>query len=189
MAKQNLYTRTRKSNKIRVQLENNDDLLNTLWVLYKGKHGAYKNKGVIQVRLCKMENSETRQKFGQRLKELRNSKGVNMQYVAERIGVARSTYAGYETQERFPPIETLARLAEVLGTSTDYLIGLTPNQEPKELTRNVDEYLKSMDHLNWNGIPLSNDELKPLRDLFQIVIRERLPKMLEETDTEKDCDQ
>ncbi|WP_306010504.1 helix-turn-helix domain-containing protein [Bacillus sp. MMSF_3328] len=128
----------------------------------------------------------TKKKFGQRLKELRNKRGVNMAYVADRVGVARSTYAGYETQERFPPIEVLAGIAEVLGTSTDYLIGLTVNPEPKEVPKNVDEYLTSVEKLNWNGVPLSNDDLKPLRDLFEIVVKDRLPKMMEEDKAEND---
>ncbi|MEH7114538.1 helix-turn-helix transcriptional regulator [Neobacillus niacini] len=123
------------------------------------------------------DTSYTRKQFGQRLKEVRSKYGYNMQYVSERIGVARSTYAGYETQERFPPIEVLARIADVLHTSTDYLIGVTDDPEPKELTRNVDEYLTSVSKLNWNGIPLSNDDIKPIKDLFELVMRERVPKM------------
>jgi transcriptional regulator with XRE-family HTH domain len=128
----------------------------------------------------------TKKRFGQRLKELRTRRGVNMAFVADRVGVARSTYAGYETQERFPPIEVLAGIAEVLGTSTDYLIGLTDNSEPKVVPRNVNEYLTSIEKLNWNGVPLSNDDLKPLKDLFEIVLRERLPKLLDQDKAEND---
>ena len=126
----------------------------------------------------------TKKRFGQRLKELRNKRGVNMAFVADRVGVARSTYAGYETQERFPPIEVLAGIAEVLGTSTDYLIGLTDNLEPKTFPKNVEEYLSSVEQLNWNGVPLTNEDLKPLRDLFEIVVKERLPKFINESKEE-----
>lgn len=114
--------------------------------------------------------------FGRRLKQLRIQKGFNMQYVSDCIGVARSTYAGYETQERFAPVETLAKIAEVLGTSTDYLIGITNNPEPKDLTRDINEYLSSVGDLNWKGVPLTNEDLKPLCDLFQIVLRDRIFK-------------
>lgn len=124
--------------------------------------------------------------FESRLKELRKKKNKNMEYIADQIGVARSTYAGYETQGRFPPIETLSRLAVVLNTSTDYLIGLTDNPEPLQITRNIDEYLTNFGQLHWNGIPLSNDDLQPLRDLFHIILRERIPRMIEEeSKTEK----
>ena len=124
----------------------------------------------------------TKKAFGKRLKDIRNKRGVSMAYVADRVGVARSTYAGYETQERFPPIEVLAGISEILGTSTDYLIGLTEDPEPKTVPKNIEDYLSNVGELNWNGIPLTNDDLKPLRDLFQIVVRERLPKMKDEQD-------
>lgn len=123
--------------------------------------------------------------FSQRVRALRLKRGMQSQVIAEKAGIARSTYAGYETQDRFPPIETLTKLAEILNTSTDYLVGLTDDPEPKELTRNINDYLKNMDRLNWNGVPLSNDELRPLRDLFEVIVRERLPKIEEETDEEK----
>lgn len=118
--------------------------------------------------------------FSVRVKELREKRGFTMQYIGERIGVARSTYAGYETQDRFPSVDKLTKLVRVLNTSVDYLIGLTDNPETKDPTHNIVEYLETVDDLNWNGIPLSNDDLKPLRDLFSIVIRERLPKINEE---------
>ena len=131
------------------------------------------------------ESKELARKFGKKLKELRRRKGVNMQYVADRVGVARSTYAGYETQGRFPPIDTLAKISEVLNTSTDYLIGLTDDQDPKEITRDVQEYLTNVSKLNWNGIPLSNDDIKPIKDLFDLVMRERVPKMNNDNDKDR----
>ncbi|PFP29370.1 transcriptional regulator [Bacillus sp. AFS073361] len=124
-----------------------------------------------------IQNKERARQFGKRLKALRLSRDYTMQDIAEQVGIARSTYAGYETQERFPPIETLSRVAACLNTSTDYLIGLTDNPDPKEPTHNIEEYLRTIHDLNWNGIPLTHEDLKPLRDLFTIVLRERLPKL------------
>lgn len=134
------------------------------------------------------ENKEMASQFGKRLKALRTQRDYKMQYIADYIGVARSTYAGYETQDRFPPIETLSKVAECLNTSTDYLIGLTDNPDPKEPTHNIDEYLRTINDLNWNGIPLSNEDLKPLRDLFSIVLRDRLPKLENDKDKTSNAD-
>lgn len=126
----------------------------------------------------------TREEFGLRLKALRTKRGYNMSQVAAKIGVARSTYAGYETQNVFPPLESLVRIAEALYTSTDYLIGLTEDTEPKDTPHNIVEYLSNASALHWNGIPLSDDDLKPLKDLFEIIVRERLPKVQEENNEE-----
>lgn len=137
--------------------------------------------------MAENQNKERAHQFGKRLKELRIQRDYTMQDIAENIGVARSTYAGYETQDRFPPIETLSRLAKCLKTSTDYLIGLTDNPDPKEPTHDIDEYLRTINDLNWNGIALSNEDLKPLRDLFNIIIRERMPKIDNNQKKEKHC--
>jgi hypothetical protein len=46
----------------------------------------------------------------------------------------------------------LVQIAEILKTSTDYLLGLTDNPYPKEPTRNAKELLKEKD-LHWDGVP------------------------------------
>lgn len=120
------------------------------------------------------------EEFGNRLRALRMQRKVASAYVADRVGIARSTYTGYETQQRYPPLETLGKIAAVLNTSTDYLIGLTDNPEPKELPKNMKDYFNAIRDINWDGVPLSNEDLKPIRDILQMVTKDRLPKILEE---------
>ena len=62
-------------------------------------------------------------KFHVNLREARKSTGMTQKEVAEKVGVARSTYALYETGERSPDVEVVKKLAEVLNVSGDYLIG------------------------------------------------------------------
>lgn len=115
----------------------------------------------------------TPKQFGDRLKNLRTKKCMTMDDISIHIGIARSTYAGYETQNRFAPVENLVKIAFVLGTSSDYLLGLTDTEEPKNITRDINEYL-TFSNLNWNGLPLSDDDVKTMKDLFNIVMRERM---------------
>ncbi|MGE7191794.1 helix-turn-helix domain-containing protein [Lysinibacillus fusiformis] len=119
--------------------------------------------------------------FGARLKNLRVDRGFSMQHVADSVGVARSTYAGYESEYRVPPLETLAKLAETLNTTADYLLGLSQEPSPGENSND----LAITGELFWNGIPLSNQDLKMLRDLFQVVIKDRMPKMRQENQEEE----
>lgn len=62
-------------------------------------------------------------KFHVNLREARKASGMTQKEVAEKIGVARSTYALYETGERSPDVEVVKKLATVLNVSGDYLIG------------------------------------------------------------------
>lgn len=62
-------------------------------------------------------------KFYVNLREARKASGMTQKEVAEKIGVARSTYALYETGERSPDVEVVKKLATVLNVSGDYLIG------------------------------------------------------------------
>lgn len=62
-------------------------------------------------------------KFHVNLREARKSSGMTQKEVAQKVGIARSTYALYETGERSPDVEVVKKLAKVLGVSGDYLIG------------------------------------------------------------------
>jgi transcriptional regulator with XRE-family HTH domain len=117
--------------------------------------------------------------IGKRLREMRKKRGLRLQEMADKLGVAKSTYAGYESGYRQPDLDVLAQIAEILKTSADYLLGLTDNPYPKEPTRNIIELLKEKD-LHLDGIPLTDEELKPVRDLLELVVRHRLPKVIQE---------
>jgi len=112
--------------------------------------------------------------FGDRLRQLRKSRGLTLEDLAEEIEVGRSTYAGYETEHRKPPLDNLILFAKYYNTSVDYILGLTDNPQSKEDESNFSSYLKGK-NLTWEGVPLSDEELEPIRKLLEIVVRDRLP--------------
>jgi len=65
---------------------------------------------------------------GERLKKLRIQKGLSQQELSNQIGINRSTYARYETNDNQADYETLQTLADFFSTSIDYLLGRT--EEP-----------------------------------------------------------
>ncbi|MFP4041880.1 MAG: helix-turn-helix domain-containing protein [Bacteroidales bacterium] len=77
-------------------------------------------------------------KFGKRLRKLRNEAELTQEELAKKIGVSRATVAGYETKGKEPPYSTLQKLSDVLGCSTDYLLGRT--NERKSPERVKEEY-------------------------------------------------
>lgn len=75
--------------------------------------------------------------FNVLLTTLRESKGLTMKTVAESIGVKPDTYRNYETGRFQPNFETLSKLADFYGVSTDYLLGRTQEKiEPLEALAN-----------------------------------------------------
>jgi repressor LexA len=61
--------------------------------------------------------------FGERLKQLREKRGLRQQDVADQVGVARVTISLYEAGRREPDNETIERLADLFQVSVDYLFG------------------------------------------------------------------
>ena len=63
--------------------------------------------------------------FAARLKKARKEKGLTQVQIATDLNMSRPGYVSYELARREPSLSTLARIARILGTSTDYLLGLT----------------------------------------------------------------
>lgn len=60
----------------------------------------------------------------ERLKMLREEKGVTQKEVAAAIGVTPSAYANYEQGTREPSIQILINICRYFGVTSDFLIGL-----------------------------------------------------------------
>lgn len=128
--------------------------------------------------------------IAKRLKELRLQKKMSMNQVAKQVGIAQSTYAGYETGYREPSIEMIYLLAKVLETSADFLIGRTDDPVAREEPiTNVDEFLSQEgNRLHWNGVPLTAEDLKPIRDMIEMMARERSKRLEAEKERAAETD-
>ena len=61
---------------------------------------------------------------GIQLKECRKAKGMSQATLSRLLGVTQQAVGKWETGRSNPDPDMLVRLAEVLGTTTDYLLGL-----------------------------------------------------------------
>ena len=68
--------------------------------------------------------------FPQRLKQLRKEMGLSQKSLSEHLGVTQQAVGKWETGRSSPDPATLARLAGLLGTSADYLLGIS--EQPAE---------------------------------------------------------
>lgn len=60
--------------------------------------------------------------FGQRLNTVRKSKGFTAQKMADELQIALRSYRMYESGNRYPSLDTLVQIADILGVPTDYLL-------------------------------------------------------------------
>jgi|SRR3989339_1074442 len=62
----------------------------------------------------------------ERIKKFRKLRGMTQQEFADKINASQQVITNYERGLREPDIETLVRMAEVLKTSVDELVGSKP---------------------------------------------------------------
>lgn len=58
-----------------------------------------------------------------RIKELRLAHGMKQSELAAKVGVSQAALSGYESGEHEPGKSILVKIAAILNTTTDYLLG------------------------------------------------------------------
>ena len=85
-------------------------------------------------------------KFGNRLKHLREQKGLLQTQLAERLSVTRALISSYELSLRYPSIDMLIKIAQSFHVSTDYLLGVDKKQtlDVSDLSENQIQILSNI---------------------------------------------
>jgi len=65
-----------------------------------------------------------------RIRDLREDHDLTQETVAKVLRCSQQVYSNYELGQRDIPTDILIRLALFYHTSTDYLLGLTPQKKP-----------------------------------------------------------
>ncbi len=73
----------------------------------------------------------------ERLIASRKKLGITKQEAAKRMNLSQPAYLRYESGERTPSIHTINVMANVLGTSASYLMGLTDDSSPDSYIVNL----------------------------------------------------
>ena len=63
----------------------------------------------------------------QRIRDLREDRDWNQSTIARMLNMSQTGYSKYETGENDIPTRILIQLAEIYGTSIDYILGQTNN--------------------------------------------------------------
>ncbi len=78
--------------------------------------------------------------LGSKLQSLRKAKGYSQQYVADKIGMKRSTISNYEINRRLPSLTDLKRVADFYGVGLDYFDLSSPDEVAELLARARDVF-------------------------------------------------
>lgn len=68
--------------------------------------------------------------YRNRLRDLREDRDLKQKDLAEYLRVHQTTYSDYELGKLNIPAAALHALADLYETSTDYLLGRTPEKQP-----------------------------------------------------------
>ena len=66
--------------------------------------------------------------FSERLRTLREEKGISQALLARKLGVNRSIVSAYENQTRLPSLQMLSKLSYTFNVSMEYLLGINRNK-------------------------------------------------------------
>lgn len=99
--------------------------------------------------------------FGSRIRELRLRKGYSGAFVARKLGIARSTYANYESGRREPSIEQINHLSEILDTTVDYLTG--KNESSSNISSSLSNVVKFLGY----GKEITPEQEKTIANLIK----------------------
>lgn len=79
--------------------------------------------------------------LGDRIKASRKGVGLTQSELASKLDLANGTISAYEQGLKYPSLEALVKICQVLGTSSDYLLGLT-NDLPLKMGGLTDEQMQ-----------------------------------------------
>ncbi|EJP6473818.1 helix-turn-helix transcriptional regulator [Clostridium botulinum] len=94
--------------------------------------------------------------FKERLKELREYKGLTQSQLSEKLKIGRASVSNYELGARTPDIDVLVKISEYFNVTTDYLTGRSDfkNIEEELQHKNTIEKLGIQN----NALSLTNEE-------------------------------
>ncbi|GED53503.1 XRE family transcriptional regulator [Brevibacillus borstelensis] len=110
--------------------------------------------------------------LGERIRELRLKRGFTQDDMAEKLGMNRANFSNYERNLSIPPSSTLGKIADILGTTTDYLLGRTEDVQVSTSKANV-AYFDGAKEV------LTEDEVEWLKESLEMFRLRKAQKMKE----------
>ena len=84
--------------------------------------------------------------FGERIRKLRKEAGLTQKELAERIWLSKTVVSNYELGTRKPSIDIVVKFANYFHVSTDYLLGVEPNQNNFDIDGLTEEDIRLIEY-------------------------------------------
>ena len=110
-------------------------------------------------------SEEFKKKFGNRLRELRKSKGYSIEQAVNALNVPRPTYTHWELGNRVPQAKPLSDIAALFNTHESYLLLRT--DEPTPITGDLDDIFANVKQITYKDKPLTNDQIQALTGILE----------------------
>lgn len=95
--------------------------------------------------------------FGEKLLFLRKQKKYTQEFVAKHLGIAKSTYCGYEIDNREPSLEKIKCLSEIFDVPPAFLLGTGVFSNWEEIQKHKQEIIETLNSLTKDLLPFKLD--------------------------------
>ena len=113
-----------------------------------------------------------------RLKFLRNERGESLEKIAQYLNVTIQTISNYENEKRDMTPDTIIKLSDYFGVSTDFLLGKSDVRNPDKVEVDMDE----VDVAFASGI-------KGLNETNKMIIKSTLEALLAKQEKDKETNE
>lgn len=118
--------------------------------------------------------------FGERLRELREERGLTQPELADALGVSKNTVFVWEKEKRRPKKDyDLFKVAKFFGVSYFYLMGISDEREEKYEEITADEATRMLDEDALIYIIGALKKYRDLSDEMQFMVRQTLENAYE----------
>lgn len=111
--------------------------------------------------------------LGERIRQLRKKRGFTQPDIAEKLDMGRSNFGHIENDRVVPSSATLQKIADILNTSTDYLLGRTDTPEglagmsKEDLDINLDNIIHELSQGPFKIKYITSDVKQVVRDWIE----------------------
>ena len=127
-----------------------------------------------------------------KIKALRENKGLTKKQLADEIGISERAYITYEYGQREPGLETVVKLAKFYNVTTDYLLDAEITEPPDPLDMlNLSPLEKAMFQMYINVSPKTRREMEEVarkaaagadfQPIIDMLLSEPAPEMRQST--------
>ena len=95
-------------------------------------------------------------KIADRIQQLRKTKGISQEELADKIGVSRQAVSKWESEQSFPDMDKVIIMSDFFEVTTDYLLkGIETEKQVNEKTVNALVFIFVATALNFIGLLVS----------------------------------